>query len=226
MTTQNIIILIISILTILLGVLVLFKNYKNKSNIWYFLMCLSGGAWGVTKAIQLSVLDIYWHEALISRLVMFFGSLVPLAFLILTYYFIYKIKKIPKIISFLVVLVGVGLAFLHLFDILRHTDVFIINNTLNREIVFGDFLIFTVYFFIYVFLGLIILFKKYFSLEGVSKTQVLYLMIGTVTTFLIIGFVSVILLLFNNFDYDWLGAIFLALHLLIIGYFIFIKLNK
>ena len=72
-------------------------------------------------------------------------------------------------------------------------------------------------------LGLKILFKKYCVAEGVCKSQIRYLMIGTALTFLTTGIVSVVLLLFNNFQYDWLGAIFLSIHLLVIGYFVFIK---
>ena len=59
MGLQNIIILVISLLTILLGLLVLFKNYKNPSNIWYFLMCLSGGGWGMVKFFQFVVMNDY-----------------------------------------------------------------------------------------------------------------------------------------------------------------------
>jgi hypothetical protein len=71
--------------------------------------------------------------------------------------------------------------------------------------------------------GLNILFKKYIVADGVYKDQIRYLMIGTTLTFLTTGIVSVVLLLFYNFKYDWLGPIFLSIHLLIIGYFVFIK---
>jgi len=47
--------------------------------------------------------------------------------------------------------------------------------------------------------------------------------LATLGTFLTTGFVSVILLLFNIFTYDWLGAVFLFIHFGFVGYWIFIK---
>ena len=217
MGIQNIIILIISLLTILLGFLILRKNYKNPSNVWYFLMCFFGGSWGVMKAIELSLMNVYWHD-LVFRFVMLFGTLAPLAYFMLAYHFVYKIRGLPKILLYFIFLIGLILSVLNLARTLRHVEATIIDGVL-----YSDFLIFAVYFFIYIFLGLIILFKKYSASEGVSKGQIRYLMVGTTLTFLTTGIVSVIFLLFNNFTYDWLGAIFLSIHLLVIGYFIFIK---
>jgi len=49
----------IALCNILLGFLIYRKNRENSSNIWFFLMCLFGGIWGINKAFQLSVMDIY-----------------------------------------------------------------------------------------------------------------------------------------------------------------------
>lgn len=221
----NLLILISSILTIVLGFLVLFKGYKNPSNFWYFLMCFFGGSWGVMKVIQFLVIDVYWHDLLISRFVMFFGALAPLAYFMLAYYFVYKIK-LSKFRLYTIFFVAIIVSLLNLAGILKHADVSIINNNLHRDIIFGDFLIFSAYYFIYVVIGFIILLKKYFILDGVSKLQVKFLIIGTISSFFTTGVVSVILLLFNNFSYDWLGAIFLLIHFFIIGYLLFIRQIK
>ena len=212
MTAQNIIILVISFLTILLGLLVLFKNYKNSSNVWFFLMCLFGGGWGVMKFFQFIIMDEYVLNFFINKVVYIFGILAPLAYLILTYSFPHKLKKYSKKLVSLVYLIPSILIVLVFFGILIMQDNFIINNVLHREVIFFDFLIFSLYFFVYVFAGFLILLKKYHSKEGASKGQVLYLMIGTILTFLTTGTVSIILILFNNFKYDWLGVIFLLIH--------------
>lgn len=223
MISQNTVILVSGLLTILIGLLVFLKNFKNPSNIWFFLMCFFGGSWGVMKAIQLSVMDLYWHDALISRLIMFFGTLAPLGYFMLAHHFPYKIKVLSQKTLFFVFLIAGILALLNLAGVLRHADVSIIDNTLHRDIVFWNFLIFAIYFFAYVFWGFILLAKKYAAADGVNKYQIRYLMIATVTTFLTTGIVSIIFLLFNNFKYDWLGAVFLLINFFVIAYFVFIK---
>ena len=223
MIIQNTLIFIISTLTILLGLAIYKKNYKNPSNFWYFCMCFFGGMWGIMKVIQFSVLDIYWHDLLISRFVMIFGALSPLAYFLLAYHFAYKDKNLSKGVMRVMVLVSTTISLMYLFGLLRHAYVDIVSGVLQRDIVLLDFSIFSIYFFIYVFVGLNILFKKYIAADGVYKNQIRYLMIGTTLTFLTTGIVSVVLLLFNNFKYDWLGPIFLSIHLLTIGYFVFIK---
>jgi hypothetical protein len=223
MNTLNTIILLASVSTIFIGFFVLIKNYKNPSNSWYFTMCLFGGLWGLMKVVQFSVMDVYWHDLLISRLVMFFGALAPISFVMMTYYFGYKFNKPSKkkICSFIFI-AGI-VAILNLLGVLRHADISIVDDSLHREIIFRDFLIFALYYFIYIFFGFYILLKKYFISEGVTKVQIKYLIYGTVGNFLTTGVVSIILLLFNNFTYDFLGPIFLLVNFFFIGYLVFIK---
>lgn len=222
MIIQNIFIFIVSVFTILLGVMIYVKHRKSPSNFWYLWMCVFGGAWGLMKVVQFSVLDIYWHNLLISRFVMIFGALAPLAYFLFTYNFIYKDKNLSKNILFFTVFFSITLSILYLFNILGHAHIYITNGILQRDIMLFDFSIFALYFFIYIFFSLSILFKKYKIAESVHKIQIKYLMIGTILTFLTTGFVSVVLLLFNNFTYDWLGPIFLSIHISIVGYFLFI----
>lgn len=223
MDLKNIFILIIGLLNIFLGLVVYLKNRRSPSNFWFFMMCFFGGGWGVTKAFQLSVMDIYWQDLLFVKLIYIFGILAAFAYLMLAYNFPYKTKIYNKKFISLIYAIPLILVMLLIIGVLKKEDDVIINNILYREVNFADFLIFAVYFFIYVFLGASILFKKYFSADGIHKVQIKYLLIATLGTFLTTGYVSVILLLFNNFTYDWLGAIFLFIHFSFVGYLIFIK---
>lgn len=223
MSTISIIIFIIGLLNIMLGFFVFQKNRQSSSNKWFFLMCLFGGGWGIIKAVQLSWMNIYWNEHLIVKLIYILGILAPFAYLLLAYNFPYKVKVYNKKIGLLVYLIPLVLVFLVIIGVLKKENDFIINNTLHREINFYDFLIFAIYFFTYVFTGFIVLLKKYFLATDIFKLQIKYLIIATIGTFLTTGFVSVVLLLFNNFTYDWLGPIFLLIHFSFIGYLIFIK---
>lgn len=223
MNTLNLVILLASLLTIFIGFLVLIKNYKSPANLWYFIMCLFGGLWGLMKVIQFSVMDVYWHDLVISRLVMFFGALTPISFVMMTYYFGYKLNKPSKKNMYSLVFIASIVPLLNILGILRHADISITDNSLHREIIFSDFLIFALYYFIYIFFGFYILLKKYLTSEGVTKIQIKYLIYGTVGNFLTTGVVSIILLLFNNFKYDFLGPILLLINFFFIGYLVFIK---
>ena len=223
MDLQNIIIFSISLLTIFLGILVLIKNHKNPSNIWYFLMCLSGGVWGVTKFFQFSVINEYYHNFFINKLAYVFGILAALSYLILSYFFPYKNKKYSKKIFISIYIIPIVLISLIVSGVLKMQDSFIIERLLYGEVIFLDFLIFPVYFFIYVFAGFLILLKKYFLVDTTNKIQIKYLLLATMGNFITVGTVSIILVLFNIFDYDWLGPIFLSINFLVAGYLIFIK---
>ena len=138
MGIQNISILIISSLTILLGFLVLRKKYKNPGNTWYFLMCLFGGGWGVMKAIELSSTSVYWHD-FVFKFVMFFGIMAPLAYFMLAYNFIYKVKNLPKILLYFISSVTIVLAILSFAGVLKYVDAAIIDGVLYRNIIFWDY---------------------------------------------------------------------------------------
>lgn len=219
----NITIFIIGFLNIVLGFIVLSKNQKNPNNIWFFLMCLFGGGWGVMKAIQLSVLDVAMHDLWIDRIMMFCGIVAPVAYFMLAYHFPYKLKTFSKEKLFLIFIAPVVMVILTLSGIFTYTDNYIIAGSLHREIIFWEFFIFSVYFFVYIFFGLCLLLGKYKSAERINKDQIKYLIVATISTFVFVGFCSVILLLFNIFTYDGIGALFLLIHFFVVGYLLFYK---
>ena len=225
-TIQPIIALIAGLANIILGIIVLRKNTKSPNNIWFFLMCLFGGSWGVTKAIQLSLMNIYWHDLIISKLVMFLGILAPFAFLMLTYHFPYKTKIFSKRLQFTIYLIPAILLILTLTGVFEYMKAFIMNGDLNWDVVLFDYSIFSIYFFLYVLCGFVILLKKHFKSGGYQKIQIKYLMIATISTFITIGFVSIILVLFNNFRYDWMGALFMMIHFTVLSYYLFYRFDR
>jgi len=221
--TKNILILIIGLFNIALGFAVYLKNRHNSSNFWFFMMCLFGGGWGVMKAVQLSVLNLYFQELFIGRVMMFFGIMAPLGYFMLAYNFPYKLKIFSKKLLFFIFTGTSILELSTLLGVLIYVKVLIINNTLHRDIILFDFSIFAIYFFLYIIFGTSILLNKYHSADGIHKIQIKYLLWATLGTFITTGFVSVVLMLFNIFTYDWLGAVFLLIHFGITGYLIFIK---
>jgi len=226
MIIKPILIFIVSLANIILGILILRKNIKNPSNIFYFLMCLTGGSWGLVKSFQLVATNVYLHDILITKLIYIFGMLAPLAYLMLAYNFPYKLKEYSKKLIYFIYLLPIFLIFLVIIGLLKMQNVSIINNQVHLDVILRDFIIFAIYFFIYIFCGAIILLKKYLTATDIYKYQIKYLIIATLATFLTTGIVSVILLIFNNFTYDWLGPIFMLIHFIIAGYLIFYRPSK
>jgi len=169
MNKINIIILIVGLLNVILGFVVLAKNKKNPSNFWFFIMCLFGGGWGVMKAVQLSVLDVEMHDLWIARIMMLGVIVAPVAYFIFSHYFPYKLKEFSKEKIFLLFLAPIAMVILTLFGIFTYTENSIVSGNLHREIIFGEFLIFSIYFFVYIVLGLNILLKKHRLSEGINK---------------------------------------------------------
>jgi hypothetical protein len=222
MDIKNIIILIISLLNIILGFVVLAKNHKNPSNIWFFLLCLFGGGWGITIFFQYIITDQVLHDLVIVKLIYIFGILAPLAFLFLAINFPYKLKQysnnlfwfyLPPTVLILLIIAG----------ILRMQEDVIIVGKLYESVVLRDSLIFVTYYFVYVVLGFFILLRKFLAAEIFYRKQIKYLMIATIGTFITAGIVCVVLTLFNIFAYDWLGPIFLLINFSAVGYLIFIQ---
>lgn len=226
MDLKPILIFIASFLTIIIGIFILRKNYKSPCNISYFFLCLFGGSWGIVKAFQYSVTDIDLHDIIITRLIYFFGILAPLAYLIFSYYFPYKIRTYSKLIIYIIFIIPAFLILLVFFNVLKMWDVAIINQIIQLNIRFYEFLIFALYFFIYIFVSIVILLEKFNKVEGVYKDQIKYIIFATFITFMILGLVNVVFLLFNNFKYDWLGPIFMLINFFIIGYYLFYKVKR
>ncbi len=223
MDAKNILILIVGLINVLLGLYVYLRNRQNPCNFWFFIMCLFGGGWAIGKALQLSIMDIFWQEQVFVKQNYIFGTLAALAYLMLCHNFPYRVKVYSRKFLFLIYSIPVVLVVLDIFGLLKKHDSFIIDGVLHREVRFFEFSIFAAYFFVYVFCGAIILIKKYFKAEGIHRVQIKYLLWATLGTFLTTGYVSVILVLFNIFTYDWLGGIFLLIHFSFIGYFLFLK---
>jgi len=223
MDIKSLFILIIGVLNIFLGLVIYLKHPRHLPNFWFFIMCLFGGGWGVVKSFQLSVMDIFLQDHIFVNLVYIFGILSAFSYLIFCYYFPYKVKIYLKSVSFLIFLIPLVLVVLGILGIIKIHDNIIIDNILYRDIRFVDFLIFAIYFFTYVFFGAGLLYQKYLSADGVHKVQIKYLLVATLGTYLTTGYVSIFLLLLNNFRYDWLGAIFLFFHFAVTGYLVFIR---
>jgi len=215
------IVFIIALLNIILGVVIYKKNTKSKSNIYYTLMCITGGLWAIFMSWLLIERNLYVLENFVIKGIYIFGTLPPLFYLLFAYNFPYKLKVYSKRVISLIYFIPAVFILLILFGFFKMESVVIIDNILNQKSVHLDYTCFTLYFFTYILWGLVILVRKIKRDPGSYKNQIRYLIIATIGTFITTGFVSVILPLFNNFTYDWLSPLFLLIHFGVAGYLIF-----
>ena len=106
-------------------------------------------------------------------------------------------------------------------------EIELIGNGIKQQSVFPNLLLYSIYFFGYILWGFIILWKKLINNSYFNyRHQIKYLMVAIISTFIVIGTVSILIPLVYSFALDWLGPIFLLIHLIFIGYFLFIKSLK
>jgi len=205
MEIKFIVTIIIALLNIFLGIFILQKNYKNPGNLNFALMCVSGGLWAMLMAflyfIDNNQLLIYALKGTYA-----FAILVPLFYLLFAYHYPYRLWNYPPWLTKAMVAVPIALAVCFISGLLNFQDFFIM---------------FGLYFFAYVLWGLVILFKKLRSIEGIYRINLKYLIAGTMTSFIITGAVSIILPLFGNFTYAWLGPIFILIPCVVASLLIF-----
>ena len=227
MIIKFLITLIVSILNFVLGYIIWRKNYKNPSNFFYFAMCASAGLWSLAMTFLLIVRDLFLLEEVIVPATYLFGTLPPLFYLLFCYHFPSKLKRYPKATISLIYSISFILIFLILTKILTMEEIELIGNNVKQRAVFPNFLLFTIYFFGYILWGFIILWKKLINNSYFNyRHQIKYLMVAIISTFIVIGTVSILIPLVYSFALDWLGPIFLLIHLIFIGNFLFIKSLK
>jgi len=190
-----------------LGLFVFLKNKKNKTNLFFFLICLSLIFWSILSVIfraappeqtDLSARLVY---SLVTFLVTFFFCFVlnfPRSELI--------ISKKKLILIFLPNFFIFGVA---IFPGILIEEVQIFPD--KEKVVIFDPLFFYLYFgyFLFYFLyGAKQLFYHYFSSAGILKTQILYVILGTIIPGVGIIFTNLILPgFFGIFDLNWSGPL-------------------
>jgi hypothetical protein len=222
MQTKFIATLIIALLNIFLGFYILRKNYKNPNNIFYAGLCISGGIW----ALSMAALLVANSQVILDKVVManyIFGILPPYFYLMFAYYYPYKLWNYSASLIKTIYLIPVFFIFLLLSRLIVLEDANYFNGLISQRSIFPNFLVFVVYFFIYILVGLCILLKKMKRIEGIYKINIKYLIIATLSTFIFTGIVSVFLLMLNVYTYDWLGPIFMLIHFVVVGYLLFYK---
>lgn len=220
MNIKFILLTIAAVLNIVIGLLIIKKNYKHPGNVYYGLTCLTGGLWVMSMGLLHSLQDLAVLN-IILNITVIFSVLPPLFYLLFVISFPYHMYFYVKQLWFglppllLIILVATG--------VFSVENIYLSGGRLIEEVNFTNYLFYAIYFFTYIFIGFYLLIKKYLKSEGIHKIYLQYLIFGTIITFLITTFFSIILPLVNGYFYDWYSPLFTLINFIIIGYLIFIK---
>lgn len=220
MLYKAIITLIVALLNIIIGIIIFRKNPKNKSNIYYAALSISAGLWSLSMA-ALAYSNRTWEAA--NEWAYIFGILPPLFYLLFACHYPYQLSERPKFLLPLIYFVPVVLLLSGIFGIIDFISVTVVDGVYVEKAIWPGSLIFTVYFFIYILLALIVLFKTAGKVEGIYKSNIKYIIILTLSNFIITGTVSVFLPMINIAAYDWLGPISTLINVIFIGHLLFFR---
>lgn len=217
MDFKSIILIITAFLDFFLGIFVFLKNKKNFINIFYALIALSTVNWafGIAIIYLLSSSNLggifLWYKFLY-----FWGSMSITAFLCFSLTFPFRFWKekyrflwffLPNFIILLMLV----------FSSVMLKDSFVAEN--NRGVFLGSgYILFFLQFFVYMSWGYFVLLKKYFKSTGIEKSQLLYVLIGTLPPGFSAMIFNILLPTFGNFRFIWIGPIFLLAMLVSFAY--------
>jgi len=217
--TINLTILIIAAINTVYGLVTYSRNRSDKTNFSFFILTLAVSFWGLTmfafRASHDPDVALFY-----SRLLYVAASTIPFSFLFFAYIFpesefrpkIWQtiILPIPFILSIVISLSDYGLIN-HV--IIRHGEEAVI--VFNQ--IFHSY--YGVYIILYFSLGYIVLFEKYLATGNlVLRTQIKYIMIGTLVSTIIGVFSNLILPYIGIFDLNWLGQVGVVVMISLISY--------
>lgn len=222
MDIKSIILIIIALLDFLVGFVLIFKNPRSPIYATFALVLLGGGLWSFGIAMFRSTLDMEVALAW-TRIYYFSPTIIVLAFLAFSNYYIYKLHEldITKIIYFL-------LPFLFITFIIFHPTFFIEKayhyewgNDAKEKL--GGHLLFVIYFFSYLILSYKILFKKLKNSEGVNRKNIFLVIIATMSAYFMGLIFDLILPIMGNYKLIWIGPYFTVLVSMTLIYLIFYR---
>jgi len=219
MNYKIIILFIVALLNLLLGSLLIKRNRLSRFNLYFGLLCISGGIWSALMAtlhLVISPIGLDW----ILRLMVAISTLMFLLYLLfaIEYPYPFSIKK-----RWLIFILPFALIVLAVSGFFPVEQLSFSDGRLIEQTIFSNFIIFSCFYIVYLFLTFYILFKKFFASSGLQRLQLKYILLSSGTTFIIMTFFSIIMPLTNGYFTDWFSPMFTLFNLIFISYWIYFK---
>ncbi|MEM5810075.1 MAG: histidine kinase N-terminal 7TM domain-containing protein [Candidatus Aenigmatarchaeota archaeon] len=209
MSLNFLLLLIATLLHLLIAIFIYSKNPKSKINLWFSLITVSVALWAFTNAICFKVKTlgaaIFWSEIsyisaiFIAASFLYFSLFFPPEVSSLKkqlpkrYHKIYLIFSVP-LVSIITLIPGftIKTIILHPWKIITGTGLYV----------------FAIYFLGTMGWGFLNLIRKYPFSRGIERLQLKYLFLGAILSSFLGAIFNLILPLFGNYQFVWLGPLF------------------
>lgn len=215
---QNILVLLVGFVGMIYGLIVYSGNKKNKTNIWFFLFVLSVAFWSISMFFFRSSADvpsaIFW-----AKILYFSATIIPACFLGFSYIFPEDKPFFTSWKNYLIFIPFIFIAVISLLPEVLIKSVNIISGK-EKEIIFNKpaYALYSLYINIYFGWNYVVLIRKYFKSSGVIKTQLAYIIIGTLVSTLVGVTTNLLLPTFGIFALNWVGQVGLIVMITTIFY--------
>jgi len=210
---------VVALLNLLLGFFIIKRNRLSRFNLYFGLLCISGGVWTalmVSLHLFASLTALDW----ILRLMVVVSTLMFLLYLLFSIEYPYPFSLKRPWLIYIIPTVLIILEILGFFPVER---ISFSGGRLVEQTIFSNYIIFSGFYIGYLLLTFYILFKKFFTSSGLQRLQLKYILISSGTTFIIMTFLSVIMPLVNGYFTDWFSPIFTLINVVFISYWIYYK---
>ena len=206
--TINILVATVAILNTLYGLLVYSRNRKDTTNRSFFFLTLCVSSWGVAMFVFRSLTDpaqliwvarfLYATAALIPFASVYFSKIFPEKQFTFTFPQRWIIPT-PFLLMVYWSLTPYGGVITDAYARTGQESVIVFN-----QLIHSIYIIFIVGYFLWVYA---ILFSKLFRASGILRTQLIYILIGTMTTTWVAVFTNLLLPFFKIYMFNWAGQI-------------------
>lgn len=204
---QNILVLLAGFTGIVYGLIIYSGNKKNQTNLWFFLFVLFVALWCISMFFFRSATEVI-SAILWARILYLSAAITPVCFLGFSYIFPEDKNFLKSWKNYLVFIPFIFIAVISLLPDALIKSVNIISGK-EKEIIFNKlfYTLYVLYINIYFGWNYVILIKKYFKSSGIIKTQLAYIIIGTLVSTLIGLTTNLLLPTFGIFALNWVGQV-------------------
>jgi len=222
MDIKDILLLVITLFNFILGVILIRKNNQSPINLSFAALVFGVGLWSFGLAMFNTTLDMSDAVAW-ARMYYFASAIIVFSFVVFSVHYIYPlfILNEVKFIYLLLPLLIITFIIFHPTLMIENASHYDWGNDANEKLI--GHLAYAVYFLGYLALAYKILFKKLKKSDGVN-----YLNLRSFLLVISIGFLfgvlfDLILPLFGNYNYIWVGPYFSLPYIIYLVYLIFYK---
>ena len=203
----NVLLAFMGTVTLSLGFITFLTETKNRTNRLFFYFVIAAFAWIFSMLIFRGVGDEQTAE-LLARLLYFSAASIPIAFLFFSFAFTTEDRSVNPVLKFFIWIPYLLISLISLLPGVLIQGIEIVRG--QENVIIFDNLYHTLYalyinsYFLWVYINLI---RKYLKSEGIIKTHLRYVIIGTLLSTLVGVTTNLLLPLFGNFDFNWLGQV-------------------